>query len=234
MDGLTAPQIKNKLALRSSVTGSIFMDSVKAPHSALLPLGKGLGAPFSCLNSARYGISWGVVGSLEDCLQNAREYALDRHQFSRPLASFQLVQKKLADAHTEIALGLQASLQVGRLKDQGLAAPEMISLVKRNNCGKALQHARVLLDILGGNAASDEYHIGRHVANLQVTNTYEGTYVSSSSAPSLPNNLMKPLARTSTPSSLARLLPASKRLPHRAAGTSTSRLLVKLAEALQL
>lgn len=179
MDGLTAPQIKNKLALRSSATGSIFMDSVKAPHSALLPHGKGLGAPFSCLNSARYGISWGVMGSLEECLQRAREYALERHQFSRPLASFQLVQKKLADAHSEIALGLQASLQVGRLKDQGLAAPEMISLIKRNNCGKALQHARILLDILGGNAASDEYNIGRHVANLQVTNTYEGTYVSS-------------------------------------------------------
>ena len=179
MDGLTAPQIKNKLALRASSTGSIFMDSVNAPHSALLPHGKGLGAPFSCLNSARYGISWGVMGSLEDCLQRAREYALERHQFSRPLASFQLVQKKLADAHTEIALGLQASLQVGRLKDQGLAAPEMVSLVKRNNCGKALQHARILLDILGGNAVSDEYHIGRHVANLQVTNTYEGTYVSS-------------------------------------------------------
>ena len=161
------------------------MDSVKAPHSALLPHGKGLGAPFSCLNSARYGISWGVMGSLEDCLQRAREYALERHQFSRPLASFQLVQKKLADAHTEIALGLQASLQVGRLKDQGLAAPEMISLVKRNNCGKALQHARILLDILGGNAASDEYQIGRHVANLQVTNTYEGTYVSSLSTSSL-------------------------------------------------
>ena len=155
------------------------MDSVKAPHSALLPHGQGLGAPFSCLNSARYGISWGVMGSLEDCLQRAREYALERHQFSRPLASFQLVQKKLADAHSEIALGLQVSLQVGRLKDQGLAAPEMISLIKRNNCGKALQHARILLDILGGNAASDEYNIGRHAANLQVTNTYEGTYVSS-------------------------------------------------------
>ena len=166
------------------------MDSVKAPHSALLPHGKGLGAPFSCLNSARYGISWGVMGSLEDCLKLAREYALERHQFSRPLASFQLIQKKLADAHTEIALGLQASLQVGRLKDQGLAAPEMISLVKRNNCGKALHHARILLDILGGNAASDEYHIGRHVANLQVTNTYEGTYVSPLNPPSR-SNLMK-------------------------------------------
>lgn len=231
---MTAPQIKNKLALRSSATGSIFMDSVKAPHSALLPLGKGLGAPFSCLNSARYGISWGVMGSLEDCLQSTREYALDRHQFSRPLASFQLVQKKLADAHTEIALGLQASLQVGRLKDRGLAAPEMISLVKRNNCGKALQHARVLLDILGGNAASDEYYVGRHVANLQVTNTYEGTYVSSLTASSLPNHLTKPLARTSIPSSLARPLPVSKRSPDKAMDATTSRLLVKLAVALQL
>ena len=190
------------------------MDSVKAPHSALLPHGKGLGAPFSCLNSARYGISWGVMGTLEDCLQRAREYALERHQFSRPLASFQLVQKKLADAHTEIALGLQASLQVGRLKDQGLAAPEMISLVKRNNCGKALQHARILLDILGGNATSDEYHIGRHVANLQVTNTYEGTYVSLLITHSQPN-LTNSLSRIFIPSSLERPLPTSKLLSDR-------------------
>ena len=214
MDGLTAPQIKNKLALRSSATGSIFMDSVKAPHSALLPHGKGLGAPFSCLNSARYGISWGVMGSLEECLQRAREYALERHQFSRPLASFQLVQRKLADAHSEIALGLQASLQVGRLKDQGLAAPEMISLIKRNNCGKALQHARILLDILGGNAASDEYNIGRHVANLQVTNTYEGTYVSSLIIH--PRSCLKqssPLSRISTLSSLERPSLTSKPSP---------------------
>lgn len=117
------------------------------------------------------------MGALEDCLQKTREYALERQQFKRPLASFQLVQKKLVDAHTEIALGLHASLQVGRLKDGGIAAPEMISLVKRNNCGKALQHARILIDILGGNASSDEYHVGRHVANLQVTNTYEGMYI---------------------------------------------------------
>jgi len=176
MKGLSAPAIKNKVALRASVTGSIFMDSVRVPHDALLPKSKGLGAPFSCLNSARYGISWGVMGSLEDCIHRTREYALERSQFDRPLASFQLVQKKLVDAQTEVALGLQASLQVGRLKDEGKVAPEMISLIKRNNCGKALEHVRIVLDILGGNACADEYHVGRHVANLQVTNTYEGTY----------------------------------------------------------
>ncbi|CAA7260551.1 unnamed protein product [Cyclocybe aegerita] len=176
LKGLTAPAIKNKVALRASVTGSIFMDSVKVSHDALLSKSKGLGSPFSCLNSARFGISWGVMGALEDCIERTRAYALERHQFNRPLASFQLVQKKLVDAHTEVALGLQASLQVGRLKDEGKVAPEMISMVKRNNCGKALQHARIVLDILGGNASADEYHIGRHVANLQVTNTYEGTY----------------------------------------------------------
>ncbi|KAJ3518875.1 hypothetical protein NMY22_g13460 [Coprinellus aureogranulatus] len=175
MKGLSAPAIKNKVALRVSATGSIFMDNVRVPHDALLPKSQGLGSAFSCLNSARYGISWGVMGALEDCLARTREYALERKQFKRPLASFQLVQKKLADAHTEVALGLHASLQVGRLKDEGKAAPEMISLVKRNNCGKALTHARILIDILGGNASSDEYHVGRHVANLQVTNTYEGT-----------------------------------------------------------
>ncbi|KAG8818005.1 hypothetical protein FRC17_011003 [Serendipita sp. 399] len=176
MEGLTAPAIKNKLALRASLTGSIFMDNVKVSSTSLLPGGSGLGAPFSCLNNARFGISWGVMGALEDCLERARTYALERKQFKKPIASFQLIQKKLADAHTEIALGLGASLQVGRLKDQGLWAPEMVSLVKRNNCGKALMHSRILLDILGGNACSDEYHIGRHVANLQVANTYEGTY----------------------------------------------------------
>ena len=171
------------------------MDSVKVGHDALLPHGQGLSAPFSCLNSARYGISWGVMGALEDCIQKALMYALERKQFKRPLASFQLVQKKLADAQTEAALGLQASLQIGRLKDAGKLAPEMVSMVKRNNCGKALQHSRVVLDVLGGNASSDEYvcricesharaklssleryHIGRHVANLQVVNTYEGVY----------------------------------------------------------
>ncbi|KIJ15524.1 glutaryl-CoA dehydrogenase [Paxillus involutus ATCC 200175] len=176
LKGLEAPAIKNKVALRASVTGSIFMDSVKVSHDSLLPNGQGLSAPFSCLNSARYGISWGVMGALEDCVNKALAYALERKQFKRPLASFQLVQKKLVDAQTEIALGLQASLQVGRLKDGNKLAPEMVSMVKRNNCGKALQNARIVLDILGGNAASDEYHIGRHVANLQVVNTYEGTY----------------------------------------------------------
>jgi glutaryl-CoA dehydrogenase len=133
------------------------MDNVKLPSSSLLPHGVGLGTPFSCLNNARYGISWGVMGALEDCLERARLYALERHQFKKPLASFQLVQKKLADAHSEIALGLGASLQVGRLKDQGLWAPEMVSMIKRNNCGKALAHSRILLDILGGNACSDEF-----------------------------------------------------------------------------
>ncbi|KAI0035469.1 acyl-CoA dehydrogenase NM domain-like protein [Vararia minispora EC-137] len=176
LEGLTAPRIHNKHALRVSTTGSIFLDNVKVTHDALLPKAVGLSAAFSCLNNARFGISWGVMGALESCLDVAKNYALERHQFKRPLASFQLVQKKLTDAHTEIALGLQASLRVGRLKDEGKLAPEMISMVKRNNCGKALQHSRILLDILGGNATSDEYHIGRHVANLQVTNTYEGTY----------------------------------------------------------
>ncbi|KAF9464976.1 acyl-CoA dehydrogenase NM domain-like protein [Collybia nuda] len=175
LKGLTAPPIKNKLALRVSLTGSVFMDSVRVGHDALLPKTKGLGSPFSCLNSARYGISWGVMGALEDCVDRARSYAMERHQFKRPLASFQLVQKKLVDAQTETTLGLLASLQVGRIKDQGKLAPEMVSLVKKNNCGKALKHSRAVLDILGGNACADEYHVGRHVANLQVTNTYEGT-----------------------------------------------------------
>ncbi|KAF8622683.1 hypothetical protein AX15_006785 [Amanita polypyramis BW_CC] len=173
--GLSAPAIKNKLSLRVSVTGSIFMDSVRVSHDALLPKSKGLGSPFSCLNSARTGIAWGVMGALEDCIYRTREYALERYQFGRQIASFQLIQKKLVDAQIEVALGLQASLQVSRLTEQGQVAPEMVSLVKRNNCGKALEHARIILDILGGNACADEYHVGRHVANLQVTNTYEGT-----------------------------------------------------------
>ncbi|CCM02942.1 uncharacterized protein FIBRA_05057 [Fibroporia radiculosa] len=194
MKGLSAPAIKHKLALRCSLTGTIFMDSVAVGHDAVLPKAQGLGAPFGCLNNARrvvtlnvplrtfliricrYGISWGSMGALEDCIHRTRTYALERHQFNRPLASFQLVQKKLVDAQTEAVLGLHASLQVGRLKDEGKLAPEMISMVKRNNCGKALEHARRVLDILGGNACSDEYHVGRHVANLQVVNTYEGTY----------------------------------------------------------
>jgi glutaryl-CoA dehydrogenase len=174
MKGIHAPAIKNKLALRVSQTGSVFMDSVRVGHDALLPKSRGLSSAFSCLNSARFGISWGVMGALEDCIHHARAYALERQQFQRPLAAFQLVQKKLVDAHTEAALGLHASLQVGRMKDAKTLAPEMVSMVKRNNCGKALEHARRVLDVLGGNACADEYHIGRHVANLQVTNTYEG------------------------------------------------------------
>ncbi|KAK4684974.1 glutaryl-CoA dehydrogenase, partial [Tremellales sp. Uapishka_1] len=174
--GLTAPPIKNKLALRASITGSIFMDNVEIPAENLLPKSGGLGSPFSCLNNARYGISWGVMGALEDCIARSRDYALERNQFNRPLASFQLVQKKLVDASTSATLGLLGSLQLGRLKDKGTWSPDMVSMMKRNNCGMALQHSRVLLDILGGNACSDEYHIGRHVANLQVANTYEGTH----------------------------------------------------------
>ncbi|KAJ7287179.1 acyl-CoA dehydrogenase domain-containing protein [Mycena rebaudengoi] len=173
--GISAPAIKNKIALRVSLTGSVFMDSVRVSHDALLPKSKGLGSPFSCLNSARFGISWGVMGALDDCVSRALAYSLERHQFKRPLASFQLVQKKLVDAQIEVALGLQASLQVGRLKDAGKLSSEMISIVKKNNCGKALLHARTVLDIFGGNACADEYHVGRHAANLQVTNTYEGT-----------------------------------------------------------
>jgi len=176
MKGLEAPAIRHKIALRVSLTGSIFMDNVKISHDQILEGSRGLGSAFSCLNSARYGISWGVIGALEDCINRTREYALERKQFKRPIASFQLVQKKLVDAQTEVALGLLASHQVGTMKDAGKLAPEMVSMVKRNNCGKALQHARIVLDILGGNASADEYHVGRHVANLQVTNTYEGTH----------------------------------------------------------
>ncbi|KAJ7821145.1 acyl-CoA dehydrogenase NM domain-like protein [Mycena olivaceomarginata] len=158
--GLSAPPIKNKIALRVSLTGSVFMDSVRVSHDALLPKSKGLGSPFSCLNSARFGISWGVMGALEDCIARALAYGLERHQFKRP-------------SHRG-GPGLLASLQVGRLKDAGKLSPNMVSIVKRNNCGKALIHSRALLDIFGGNACADEYHVGRHAANLQVTNTYEG------------------------------------------------------------
>lgn len=173
--GLSAPAIKNKMSLRASITGSIFMEDVKLSDDALLPKSNGLGSPFSCLNNARYGISWGVMGALEDCIARARDYALERNQFKRPLASFQLIQKKLADASTAATLGLLGALQLGRLKDKGEWSSDMVSMMKRNNCGEALHHSRVLLDILGGNACSDEYHIGRHAANLQVANTYEGT-----------------------------------------------------------
>ncbi|EOR03598.1 hypothetical protein E3P89_04060 [Wallemia ichthyophaga] len=176
MDGLTAPAIKNKMGLRASLTGSIYMDDVHVSSEHILPNVSGLKGPFSCLNQARYGISWGVMGALEDVIAQSREYALDRKQFNRPLASFQLVQKKLADAVTQVPLGLLASLQVGRLMDANTYSPEMISLVKRNNCGMALQHTRTLMDIFGGNGVADEYHVGRIANNLHVTNTYEGTH----------------------------------------------------------
>ncbi|CAD6891763.1 unnamed protein product [Tilletia laevis] len=175
--GLSAPPIKHKMMLRASVTGSIFLDNVRVKSSeALLPHTKpGLGGPFECLNSARYGISWGSLGALEACISEARQYALDRHQFKKPLAGFQLIQKTIVDAHSAVAFGLLGSLQVGRLKDQKVWCPEMVSMVKRNNCGAAVTHARLLLEIFGGNAASDEYATSRHAANLHVVNTYEGT-----------------------------------------------------------
>lgn len=174
--GIETPKIDGKLALRASITGSVFLDNVQVGDDALLPKSGGLGSPFSCLNSARFGISWGVIGALEDSINRARDYALERNQFNRPLASFQLVQKKLVDASSAATLGLLGAYQLGRLKDEGKWCPDQVSMMKRNNCGNALQHSRTLLDIFGGNACSDEYHVGRHVANLQVTNTYEGTY----------------------------------------------------------
>jgi glutaryl-CoA dehydrogenase len=172
---LSTPAIKNKNGLRASITGMIMMDNVEVPKENLLPNITGLRGPFSCLNSARYGIAWGVMGALEDCLERARTYSLERKQFKgQPLAKYQLIQKKLADASTDIAFGLSAALQVGRLKDKGLVTPEMISMIKRQNCDRALVNARALQEIFGGNAVSDEYQIGRHVANLFVTQTYEG------------------------------------------------------------
>jgi glutaryl-CoA dehydrogenase len=176
MKGLSAPKIGGKLSLRASVTGEIVMDGVEVPESALLPNVSGLKGPFGCLNRARYGISWGALGAAEDCWHRARQYTLERRQFDRPLAATQLVQKKLADMQTEIALGLQASLRVGRLFDEGRAAPEMISLVKRNNCGKALDIARTARDMHGGNGIQEEYHVMRHAQNLETVNTYEGTH----------------------------------------------------------
>ncbi|KAJ3045910.1 hypothetical protein HDV00_006176 [Rhizophlyctis rosea] len=176
MKGLTAPPIHGKFSLRASATGMIMMDEVEVPAENLLPNVEGLTGPFGCLNNARYGISWGALGAAEFCVAQARDYALNRKQFGVPLASFQLIQKKMADAVTEIALGLQASLQVGRLKDANKIAPEMISMVKRNNVGKALAIARECRDMLGGNGISDEYHIIRHVMNLEAVNTYEGTH----------------------------------------------------------
>ncbi len=176
MTGLSAPKIGNKLSLRASITVEIVMDNVEVGEDALLPNVQGLKGPFGCLNRARYGISWGVMGAAEFCWHGARQYGLDRKQFGKPLAQTQLFQKKLADMQTEIALGLQASLQVGRLMDAANAAPEMISIVKRNNCGKALDIARMSRDMHGGNGISAEFGVIRHMVNLETVNTYEGTH----------------------------------------------------------
>ena len=176
MQGLSAPKIDGKLSLRASITGEISMEGVEVSEDHLLPGVSGLKGPFECLNRARFGISWGVMGAAEDCWHRARQYGLDRVQFGRPLAQTQLFQKKLADMQTEIALGLQASLRVGRLLDRGIAAPEMISIVKRNNCGKALDIARMARDMHGGNGIQAGYHVMRHSQNLETVNTYEGTH----------------------------------------------------------
>ncbi|MDF8358311.1 acyl-CoA dehydrogenase [Ensifer adhaerens] len=176
MKGLSAPKIAGKLSLRASITGEIVMDNVEVGEEALLPNVEGLKGPFGCLNRARYGISWGALGAAEFCWHAARQYGLDRKQFNRPLAQTQLFQKKLADMQTEITLGLQGSLRVGRLMDEGRMAPEMISIVKRNNCGKALDIARMARDMHGGNGISEEYQVMRHMVNLETVNTYEGTH----------------------------------------------------------
>ena len=176
MNGLTAPKIKGKLSLRASITGEIVMDNVFVPDENLMPNVTGLKGPFGCLNRARYGIAWGVMGAAEDCWFRARQYTLDRKQFGKPLAATQLIQKKLADMQTEITLGLSAALQVGRLFDQGALAPESISLIKRNNCGKALEIARMSRDMHGGNGIHAEYQVMRHLMNLETVNTYEGTH----------------------------------------------------------
>ena len=176
MKGLSAPKIGGKLSLRASITGEIVMDNVEVGEDALLPNVSGLKGPFGCLNRARYGISWGALGAAEDRWHRARQYGLDRKQFNKPLAQTQLFQKKLADMQTEISLGLQGSLRVGRLFDEGKVAPEMISIVKRNNCGKALDIARQARDMHGGNGIQEEYHVMRHAQNLETVNTYEGTH----------------------------------------------------------
>ncbi|WP_328804928.1 acyl-CoA dehydrogenase [Parasphingopyxis marina] len=176
MEGLSAPKIEGKMSLRASITGEIVMDEVFVPEENLLPGARGLGGPFGCLNKARYGIAWGAMGAAEDCWHRARSYTLDRKQFGRPLAATQLVQLKLANMQTEIALGLNAALTVGRAIDAGTWAPEMISLIKRNNCGKALDIARTARDMHGGNGIADEFHVIRHAINLETVNTYEGTH----------------------------------------------------------
>jgi len=176
MEGLSAPKIEGKFSLRASITGEIVMDDVFVPDENLLPNVEGLKGPFGCLNRARYGIAWGAMGAAEACWHAARQYTLDREQFGRPLAATQLIQKKLADMQTEITLGLHGALRLGRMFDEGSAAPEAISLMKRNNCGKALEIARVARDMHGGNGIADEYHVIRHVMNLEAVNTYEGTH----------------------------------------------------------
>jgi len=176
MKGLSAPKIEGKMSLRASITGEIVMDEVFVPESQLLPKVQGLKGPFGCLNRARYGIAWGALGAAEDCWHRARQYTLERQQFGRPLAQNQLIQKKLADMQTEITLGLQGCLRVGRLMDEGKAVPEMVSLIKRNSCGKALDIARMSRDMHGGNGIHDEYHVIRHMINLETVNTYEGTH----------------------------------------------------------
>jgi glutaryl-CoA dehydrogenase len=176
MKGLSAPKIEGKFSLRASVTGEIVMDDVPVPAENMLAGARGLGGPFGCLNRARYGICWGSMGAAEACWHAARQYTMERKQFGRPLAANQLIQKKLADMQTEIALGLQGALQLGRLIDAGQAAPEIVSMMKRNNCGKALDIARTARDMHGGNGIADEFHVIRHVMNLEAVNTYEGTH----------------------------------------------------------
>jgi len=176
MSGLETPKIEGKFSLRASPTGQIIMEDVFVPETNVFPNIRGLKGPFGCLNNARYGIGWGALGSAEFCWHAARQYVLDRKQFGRPLAANQLIQKKLADMQSEIAIGLQACLRVGRLKDEGAATPEMISIIKRNSTGKSLEIARTSRDMHGGNGISDEYHVIRHVMNLEAVNTYEGTH----------------------------------------------------------
>ncbi len=175
-DGLSAPAIHGKIGLRASITGEIVLDNVFVPEENIFPEVRGLKGPFTCLNSARYGIAWGALGAAEACWHTARQYVLDRHQFGRPLAANQLIQKKLADMQTEITLALQGCLRLGRMKDEGTAAVEITSIMKRNSCGKALDIARLARDMLGGNGISDEFGIARHLVNLEVVNTYEGTH----------------------------------------------------------
>jgi glutaryl-CoA dehydrogenase len=176
LKGFSTPVIEGKFSLRASVTGEIVLDNVEVPQDALLPGVKGLGGPFGCLNKARYGIAWGTMGAAEDCWHRARQYVLDRKQFGRPLAANQLIQRKLADMQTEIALGLAGALALGRALEAGRAAPPAISLMKRNNCGKALDIARMARDMHGGNGITDEFHVIRHMLNLETVNTYEGTH----------------------------------------------------------